>query len=178
MGMTEHSDFKFAGLDELDAQLKLFQLGIESFTPYANQSKVDMIIRTDNGNLVRYADVKVCAGKSDGEKTVWKLPISFCMTEDSFVLFTFRLIEEEAEQTVKRHYLVLRSQKFLEIAKNHKFPVENDHWLMSLPVIDINKLGQLDKNEKSSFETPLAKSLRQYVDVWEEFESWKEWTDQ
>ncbi|MFW9854107.1 MAG: hypothetical protein ACFFFG_03575 [Candidatus Thorarchaeota archaeon] len=177
MGIKERDDFKFAGLDELEAQLKLFQLGIESFTPYANQSKVDMIIRTDNGNLVRYADVKVCTGKSDSEKTVWKLPLSFCMTEDSFILFTFRLIEEETEQTVEKHYLVLKLQKFLEITEKHGIPIEDDHWVMSLPTSDINKFGVLDKKKKISFKAPLARSLRQYLDVWKEFENWKEWTE-
>lgn len=178
MGITEQEDFKFAGLDELDAQLKLFQLGIESFTPYANQSKVDMIIRTDSGNLVRYADVKVCPVTSDGEKTVWELPIVFCMTEDSFILFPFRSLAEEAEQANRKHYLVLKSQQFLEIAKKHNLHVENDLWIMSLPATDVNLLGLLDQQENVSFRTPLADSLHKYVDVWDEFEKWKDWTDQ
>ena len=176
MGITEQNGFKFAGLDELGAQLKLFQLGIESFTPYANQSRVDMIIRTDNGNLVRYADVKVCSGKSDGEKTIWELPINFCITENSFILFTFRTLAEEAELEVEKHYLVLKSLQFLEVAKRHKIHVENNFWIMSLPATDVNLLGLLDQKENVSFKTPLADSLHHYVDVWEEFEKWKDWT--
>ena len=71
--MSDEDYFAAGGLDELDTQITLFQLGIESFSPYANTGKVDMIIRTERDNKVYYADIKVCSGVLEKKNIVWSL---------------------------------------------------------------------------------------------------------
>ena len=76
--MNKPSDsFDLDVLDELDTQLKLYQMGVESFSPYASSGKVDMIIRSEEGENVRYADIKVCSAKKEADTVNWNLEISF-----------------------------------------------------------------------------------------------------
>ena len=75
---------ELGGLDELDTQIKLYQLGIESFSPYASQGKVDMIIRTEIDEKVRYADIKVCTGILEVDQVVWKFDFAFFLKNESF----------------------------------------------------------------------------------------------
>ena len=75
---------ELGGLDELDTQIKLFHLGIESFSPYANQSKVDMVIRSEVDEIVSYADIKVSTGVQKDDQIVWKVEFSFFLKRHGF----------------------------------------------------------------------------------------------
>ena len=111
--MEPEDQFNLEGLDELDTQLKLYQMGVESFSPYVSTGKVDMIIRSEDGESVRYADVKVCVGKREDDKIVWKLEISFFMENESFIVLAVRLPEENG--IYEKHHIVLESKKFLQM---------------------------------------------------------------
>ncbi|MHA1331492.1 MAG: hypothetical protein ACTSR2_10490, partial [Candidatus Hodarchaeales archaeon] len=131
--MRFHKDEIFedmSGLDELDTQVKLFQLGVESFSPYASTGKVDMIIRSENGDKVRYADIKVCSGKKIKDRMTWKLEISFFMNNQSFIILTVRVPDKEG--VVKKNYFVIESKQFLKLAKDDILKTENDMWILSL----------------------------------------------
>jgi hypothetical protein len=166
--MELEDQFNLEGLDELDTQLKLYQMGVESFSPYVSTGKVDLIIRSEDGESVRYADVKVCPGKREDDKVIWKLEISFIMGNESFIVLAVRLPEENG--IFEKHHFVLESKKFLRIAKKHKLKVQNDAWFVSLPFSDLQIMNnQLNSKLSSS----LARSLKKYFDKWDSFLAWR-----
>ncbi|MHA2075714.1 MAG: hypothetical protein ACW97X_13925, partial [Candidatus Hodarchaeales archaeon] len=117
--MDSLEKFSIDGLDELDTQIKLFHLGVESFSPYASNGKVDMIIRSENGDKVHYADIKVSSGiKTNEEIITWGLEISFFMKNESFVILTARLPEKD--DSFQKHYFIIHASEFLSIVKKQK----------------------------------------------------------
>lgn len=156
-------------LDELDTQIKLFHLGVESFSPYAGNGKVDMIIRSENGNTVRYADIKVCTGKIKDEETItWKLEISFFMQSESFVILTARLPDED--ESIQKHHFVIKSTDFLSIVKKQKMKTKNDRWIIAIPYSDIQIIN---RNSKKKLTSTLSKELKQYFDNWDVLLDWR-----
>jgi hypothetical protein len=166
MRLTE--SFSIEGLDELDTQLKLYQMGIETFSPYASTGKVDMIIRSEDGDgeVVYYADVKVCSGKREDDEIIWELEVSFFMKNESFVILTVRLPSKEDE--LEKHYFIMKSTEFLSIVKKHRFKVQNDIWRITVPYSD---LEVINKQSKAKIR-PLVKNLRKYFDNWESILEW------
>ncbi len=156
-------------LDELDTQIKLFHLGVESFSPYAGNGKVDMIIRSENGDLVRYADIKVCSGMIKNEETItWKLEISFFMQNESFVILTARLPDED--ESIQKHHFVIKSTDFLSITKKQKLETENDRWIITIPYSDIQIIN---RKSKKKFTSALSKEFKQYFDNWDILLDWR-----
>ncbi len=166
--MTPDEQFSLDGIDELDTQVKLYQMGVESFSPYAASGKVDMIIRSENGDLVRYADIKVCTGVRKGANIVWELEFGFFMNNESFIILAVRLPEKDS--TLKKHYIVLESKKFLVIAQKHRMKVQRDSWIVNIPFSD---LQILNKQSKSKLSKPLTRSLKKYFDNWDCLLDWR-----
>ncbi len=160
-------DFGIDGLDELDTQMKLYQMGVESFSPYAGSGKIDMIIRSDNGEIARYADIKVCSAKKDDENVIWKLEVSFIMKNDSFIILPVRIPDDDG--TMIKNHFVMNSENFLQIAKECDLKVQNDTWVISIPYKD---LLVLMKSTKKKFTTPLAKLLKDYFNNWNLILDW------
>ncbi|UCG89841.1 MAG: hypothetical protein JSU57_05110 [Candidatus Heimdallarchaeota archaeon] len=166
--MNPDEEFSLDGIAELDIQVKLYQLGVESFSPYAGSGKVDMVIRSENGDLVHYADIKVCTGLHKGANIVWELDIGFFMNSDSFIILTIRLPEED--ETFQNHHFVLESKEFLRIAKKHRLRTRNDKWIVGLPFSD---LQILNKQSKSKLSKSLTRSLKNYFDNWDCLLEWQ-----
>ncbi len=165
--MDNNVYFETGGLDELDTQIKLFELGVESFSPYASTGKVDMIVRSDKNQHVRYADIKVCTGRREKQKIVWKLEISFFMNNESFLILSFRLPTED--ETLEKHHFIIRSDQFLEILKKEKIMSKENYWVLSLPY---SELQQLDKKKQKNLKSKLVKALRPYFDKWATIANW------
>ncbi|MFX1505789.1 MAG: hypothetical protein ACFFDC_06695 [Promethearchaeota archaeon] len=166
--MGPDEEFSLDGIDELDTQLKLYQMGVESFSPYASTGKVDMIIRSESEDLVRYADIKVCTGVPKGKNIVWELEIGFFLNNESFVILAVRLPDED--ESFQKHHMVIESQKFLQIIKKHKMKTKNDKWVITLPFSD---LQILNKQSKGSPSKPLVKSLKPFFDNWDCLLEWR-----
>jgi hypothetical protein len=166
MGLDEQ--FTLDGIDELDTQIKLYQMGIESFSPYAGSGKVDMIIRSENNDLVRYADIKVCTGLRKGAKVTWELEVGFFMNNVSYLILTVRL--PEADETMEKHHFVLEAEEFLKIAKKQKMKVQDDKWILTGPFADIQVLNNQCKSKKIR---PLSRSLKKYFDNWDCLLEWR-----
>ncbi|MFX1517907.1 MAG: hypothetical protein ACFFC6_16520 [Promethearchaeota archaeon] len=167
--MNPDEEFSLDGIDELDTQLKLYQMGVESFSPYASTGKVDMIIRSENGDLVRYADIKVCTGIQEDDDIVWELEIGFFMNNESFVILAVRLPSEDGE-SFQKHHIVLDSKKFLQITKKHRMKTKDDKWVISLPFSD---LQILNNQSKASIAKPLTRSLKPFFDNWNILLEWR-----
>ncbi|MFW9902863.1 MAG: hypothetical protein ACFFFH_00905 [Candidatus Thorarchaeota archaeon] len=166
--MDPDEEFNLDGIDELDTQLKLYQMGVESFSPYASTGKVDMIIRSEDRDLVRYADIKVCTGARKGNNIEWELEIGFFMNNESFVILAVRLPDED--ESFQKHHMVLESEKFLQIVKKHKIKTKNDKWLISLPFSD---LQILTKQLEGKLSKSLTRSLKPYFDNWDCLLDWR-----
>jgi hypothetical protein len=166
--MSDEDFFAAGGLDELDTQIRLFQLGIESFSPYANTGKVDMIIRTERDNLVHYADIKVCQGRLEKKSIIWKLEISFFMDNESFLILTVRLPEED--ETLEKHHFILTSKQFLEIMKDEKIEVKDDMWILTA---SYNELKRLKIKKKSPRFSRVVETLQPYFDNWDTITEWR-----
>ncbi|MFX1282202.1 MAG: hypothetical protein ACFFB5_01045 [Promethearchaeota archaeon] len=166
--MSPDEEFSLDGIAELDIQVKLYQMGVESFSPYADSGKVDMIIRSENGDLVHYADIKVCTGLQKETKVVWELEIGFFMNNDSFIILAMRLPEED--ETFQKHHFVIESKTFLQIAKKHRIKTKNDKWIVSVPFSD---LQILNNQSNSKLSKSLARSLKPYFDNWDCILEWQ-----
>ncbi len=166
--MNPDEEFSLDGIDELDIQLKLYQMGVESFSPYAGSGKVDMVIRSENGGLVRYADIKVCTGLKKGSNIIWELEIGFFMDNESFIILAIRLPEED--ETFQKHHFILESKNFLQIAKKHRMKTKNDKWIVTLPFSD---LQILNKQSNSKLSKSVAKSLKNYFNNWDCLLEWQ-----
>lgn len=166
--MNLDEEFNLDGIDELDTQLKLYQMGVESFSPYASTGKVDMIIRSESEDLVRYADIKVCTGVRKGNNIVWELEIGFFMNNESFVILAVRLPDED--ESFQKHHMVIESRKFLQIVKKYKMKTKNDKWVITLPFSD---LQILNKQSKGNLSKPLARSLKPFFDSWDCLLEWR-----
>jgi len=157
---------ELSGLDELDTQLKLYQMGIESFSPYASKGKVDMIIRSEDGREVRYADIKVCTGKKSNNELIWELEISFFLNNESFIILTARLPDVKGK--IEKHYFILNSKEFLEMSKIHKLETQNDKWILKVPFKDLLSLT----NAKRSTSTKIVNSLAVHFNNWDVLIDW------
>jgi hypothetical protein len=166
--MGPDEEFNLDGIDELDTQLKLYQMGVESFSPYVSSGKVDMIIRSENGDLVRYADIKVCTGVRKGDNVVWELEIGFFMSNESFIILAVRLPDED--KSFQKHHMILESKKFLQIVKKHRMKTKDDKWVITLTFSD---LQILNKQSKTKLSKPLARSLKPYFDNWDCLLEWR-----
>ncbi len=166
--MDPDEEFSLDGIDELDTQLKLFQMGVETFSPYASSGKVDMIIRSENGDLVRYADIKVCTGVQKDDNIVWELEIGFFMNNESYLILAVRLPDED--ELFQKHHMILASKKFLQIVKKHRMKTKNDKWVITLPFSDLQILNTKSKAKPSK---PLTKSLKSYFDNWDCLLKWR-----
>jgi len=167
--MDSLDKFSIDGLDELDTQIKLFHLGVESFSPYAGSGKVDMIIRSENGDSVRYADIKVCSGvKTDDNTVKWELEIGFFMQNESFIILTVRLPEKD--KSIQKHHFILRSSDFLSITKKNKLITENNKWILAIPYSDIELIN---KKSKKKLTSALSKAMKKYFDNWDVLLDWK-----
>jgi hypothetical protein len=166
--MDPDVEFSLDGIDELDTQLKLYQMGVESFSPYASTGKVDMIIRSENEDLVRYADIKVCTGVQKGKNVVWELEIGFFMNNESFIILAVRLPDDDG--SVQKHHMVLASKEFLKMVKKHRMKTKNDKWVITLPISD---LQILKSKSKAKLTKPLARSLKPYFDNWDCLLEWR-----
>ena len=166
--MNPDEEFSLDGIDELDIQIKLYQMGVESFSPYAGSGKVDMVIRSENKDLVRYADIKVCTGVQKGANVEWELEIGFFMNNDSFIILTIRLPEED--ETFQKHYIILESKEFLQIAKKHRMKTKEDKRIVTIPFSD---LQIFNKKSKSKLTKSLARSLKKYFDNWDCLLEWR-----
>ena len=165
--MGNNTFFETGGLDELNTQIKLFELGVDSFSPYASTGKVDMIIRSDKNEHVRYADIKVCTGRKEKQKIVWKLEIAFFMNSESFLILSFRLPTEG--ENVEKHYFIIESDAFLEIMKIEKVISRDNYWVLSLPY---SELQQIDSKKQTNKRSKIVKALRPYFDKWEIIVNW------
>lgn len=167
--MDSLEKFSTDGLDELDTQIKLFHLGVESFSPYASKGKVDMIIRSENGDEARYADIKVCSGTKINEDTVtWELEINFFMKNESFLILTIRLPEED--ETFQKHHFVISSSEFLSIVKKQKLKIDRDKWILTVPYSDIIAINKKSKKKLSSV---IGKTMKKYFDNWDILLDWR-----
>jgi hypothetical protein len=166
--MNDEDFFAAGGLDELDTQITLFQLGIESFSPYANTGKVDMIIRTEKNKKVHYADIKVCSGVLDKKNVVWKLEISFFMGNESFLILTVRLPEED--DILEKHRFIIGSKTFLKIVKKEKLEVKEDNWILKLPY---NELKQLLIEKNPTKLSRLTEAFSPFFDNWDTLTDWR-----
>ncbi|UCG03045.1 MAG: hypothetical protein JSW11_03465 [Candidatus Heimdallarchaeota archaeon] len=166
--MDPDEGFSLDGIDELDTQLKLYQMGVESFSPYASTGKVDMIIRSENGDLVRYADIKVCTGIRKGDNVVWELEIGFFMNNESFIILAVRLPDEN--ESFQKHHMILESKKFLQIVKKRRMKTKDDKWVITLPFSD---LQILNKTKKAKISKPLTRSLKPFFDNWDCLLEWR-----
>ena len=166
--MSDEDFFAAGGLDELDTQIRLFQLGVESFSPYANTGKVDMIIRTERDNQVHYADIKVCQGRLEKKSIVWKLEISFFMDNESFLILTVRLPEED--ETLEKHHFILESKDFLHIMKSEKIDVKDNFWILN---VSYNDLKRLKIKKKSPRLSRVVEALQPYFDNWDTITEWR-----
>ncbi|MCK4847952.1 MAG: hypothetical protein KAT16_02895 [Candidatus Heimdallarchaeota archaeon] len=160
---------ELGGLDELDTQVKLYQLGVKSFSPYADQSKVDMIIRTEVDEIVRYADIKVCTGVLEDDRIVWKFNFSFFLKNESFFVLSVRLPDQE--EIMRKHHIILESKTFLEIIKKEKITVEDNKWILSLPFSDLQQLTEKKRSKKLP---KLVNAFKPFFDNWKIFVKWKE----
>lgn len=165
--MSNNVYFETGGLDELNTQIKLFELGVESFSPYASTGKVDMIIRSDKNQHVRYADIKICTGRREKQKILWKLEISFFMNNESFLILSFRLPTED--ESLEKHHFIMGSEDFLEIMKQEKLVPKEKYWVLSLP---FTELQLLKSKKKASKKSKLVKALRPYLDKWNIIVDW------
>jgi len=168
--MDPDEEFSLDGIDELDIQLKLYQMGVESFSPYASTGKVDMIIRSENGDLVRYADIKVCTGIREGSNIVWELEIGFFMNNESFIILAVRIPDDD--ESFQKHYIVIESKKFLQIVKKHRMKTKNDKWVISLPFSDLQILNKQSKT-KAKLSKSLTRSLSLFFDNWDCLLDWR-----
>lgn len=166
--MSLDEQFSLDGIDELDTQIKLYQMGIESFSPYAGSGKVDMIIRSENENLVRYADIKVYSGIREGTSVTWELEVSFFMNNVGFLILAIRL--PEADETFQKHHFVIEAEEFLKIAKKYRIKVEDDKWILTLPFSDLQVINNQSKSKKIR---PLSRSLKNYFDNWDCLLEWR-----
>ena len=166
--MNPDEQFSLDGIDELDTQVKLYQMGVESFSPYAGSGKVDMIIRSENGDLVRYADIKVRTGVRKDANIVWELEIGFFMNNESFLILAVRLPEEN--ETFQKHHIILESKEFLQIMKKHRMKTQDDNWIVTIPFSD---LQILNKRSKSKLSKPLTRSIKKYFDNWDYLLEWR-----
>ncbi|WP_455464228.1 hypothetical protein [Candidatus Hodarchaeum mangrovi] len=167
MNPDESVEFReLSGLDELDTQLKLYQMGIESFSPYASKGKVDMIIRSEDGEEVRYADIKVCTGKKSNNDLVWELEISFFLNNQSFIILTARL--PTVQEKIEKHYIILDSKDFLKLSQIHKLETQNDKWILKVPFKDLLSLT----HEKKSTSTKIVNSLAEHFNNWNILIDW------
>ena len=166
--MGPDEEFSLDGIDELDTQLKLYQMGVKSFSPYASTGKVDMIIRTENGDLVRYADIKVCTGIREGSNIIWELEIGFFMDNESFIILAVRLPDKD--ESFQKHHIILESEKFLQIVKKHRVKTKNDKWVIALPFSD---LQILNKQLKGKLSKSLTRSLSPFFDNWDCLLDWR-----
>ena len=144
-------------------------MGVKSFSPYADQSKVDMIIRTEVDEIVRYADIKVCTGVPEGDQIVWKFEFSFFLKNESFLILAVRLPEQD--EIMRKHNIVLESKTFLKIVKREKIPMVDSNWVLSLPFSD---LQQLTKKKRSKKLPKLVNAFKPFFDNWQIFVDWKE----
>jgi hypothetical protein len=160
--------FETGGLDELDIQIKLFELGVESFSPYASTGKVDMIIRSDADQHVRYADIKICTGRKEDQHVIWKLEISFFMNNKSFLLLTFRIPSKD-DDALEKNYFILDSEVFLKIMKKEKIVSEDKFWILNLPY---SELQHVKSKKKLSPKSKLLKALRPHTNRWETIVKW------
>ena len=167
--MNDEQYFAAGGLDELDTQIRLFQLGIESFSPYASTGKVDMVIRSDMNNYVRYADIKVCSGKLEKEKIVWSLNTGVCLNNDCFLILTFRIPDKEGD--LEKHQFILTSKTFLDLVKKEKVVVKDNNWILRLSYIDLQKLNT-GKSPSSS--TKLINSFAPFYENWDVLVKWRD----
>lgn len=166
--MNPGEPFTLDGLDELDTQIKLYQMGVETFSPYASSGKVDMIIRSENGENVRYADIKVCTGVRKDDDVVWKLEVGFFMNNVSFLILAIRLPDED--EIYKKHHIVIDSKKFLEIAKKHRLKVHKNNWILRIPFEDLQILNTQSKENVSK---AITRSVKEYFDNWESLLEWQ-----
>ena len=166
--MNPDEEFSLDGIDELDTQLKLYQMGVESFSPYAGSGKVDMIIRSENGDLVNYADIKVYTGTRKGANVVWELEIGFFMNNESFLILAVRLPDEN--ESFQKHHFILESKVFLQIMKKHRMKTKDDNWILTIPFTD---LQVLNKQSKIKISKPLTRSLKKYFDNWDCLLDWR-----
>jgi len=162
---------ELGSLDELDTQIKLYQLGVKSFSPYASQGKVDMIIRTETDEKVRYADIKVCTGVLEDDQIVWKFSFSFFFKNESFLILSVRLPAQDGN--LKKHHIVVDSKRFLKIVKSEKIPTEDDNWILSLDYSDLQLLTEKKRSKKLS---KLVNDFKPFFDNWQIFVEWKEKT--
>ena len=166
--MNPDEEFSLDGIDELDTQLKLYQMGVESFSPYASTGKVDMIIRSENGDLVRYADIKVCTGVQKDDNIEWELEIGFFMNNESFIILAVRLPDDDG--SFQKHHIVIGSKQFLQIAKKHRMKTKDDNWVITLPFSD---LQILNNQSKAKLSKSLTKSLKPFFDNWDCLLEWR-----
>ncbi len=166
--MSPDEEFSLDGIDELDTQIKLYQMGVESFSPYVGSGTVDMIIRSENNDLVRYADIKVCTGVRKGTKVTWELEVGFFMNNVSFLILAIRL--PEANETFEKHYFVLEAEEFLKIAKKHRMKVQDDKWIITVPFSDLQVLNKQSKSKKIE---AMSRSLKKYFDNWDCLLEWR-----
>ncbi|MHA1995514.1 MAG: hypothetical protein ACW97Z_13300 [Candidatus Hodarchaeales archaeon] len=159
--------FETGGLDELDTQIKLFELGVESFSPYASTGKVDMIIRSDKNEHVRYADIKVCTGRREKQKIEWKIKISFFMNNESFIVLSFRLPTED--ESLEKHHFIISSAEFLEVMKKAKVIARDNYWVLALPY---SELQLVNSKKQTGIKSKMVKALRPFLNKWENIADW------
>ncbi len=167
--MSDEQYFDAGGLDELDTQIRLFQLGIESFSPYASTGKVDMIIRSDMNDHVRYADIKVCSGKLEKEKIVWSLEIGIFLNNECFLILTFRIPKED--ESLEKYHFILSAETFLDIMKKEKVLVKDDTWIFRLSYVDLKKLN---KDKTPTRLTKLVKTFAPHFEKWDILVKWRD----
>lgn len=168
--MNDEQYFDAGGLDELDTQIRLFQLGIESFSPYASTGKVDMVIRSDMNDHVRYADIKVCSGKLEKEKIIWSLNVGIFLNNECFLILTFRIPDKEGD--LEKHHFILTSDTFLDLMKKEKVTVKDNSWILRLSYIDLQKLNA----EKTP--ARVTKRIKVFIPYYENWDAIVKWRDQ
>ncbi|UCE14804.1 MAG: hypothetical protein JSV04_06380 [Candidatus Heimdallarchaeota archaeon] len=166
--MNPDEPFTLDGLDELDTQVKLYQMGVETFSPYASTGKVDMIIRSENGENVRYADIKVCTGVRRDDDVVWELEVGFFMNNESFLILAVRLPDKD--EMYQKHHIVMDSKIFLQIAKKHRLKVQKDKWVLKVPFKD---LQIINTRSTAKFSRAITRSVKEYFDNWESLLEWQ-----
>ena len=155
------------GIDNVSIKYvgKIFLWNIQKRT--REGGNVDMIIRSENENLVRYADIKVCTGRHEEDNTVWRLEVDFFMNNDSFLILTVRLPAEG--ETLEKYHFILSSKMFLKLVKREKLEVENNHWVLNIPYSELQKLTSKKKGIRFS---KRLNTFRPFFNKWDVITKW------
>ncbi|MHA2096584.1 MAG: hypothetical protein ACW98F_18350, partial [Candidatus Hodarchaeales archaeon] len=101
------------------------------------------------------------------QKIVWKLEMAFFMNNESFLILSFRLPNED--ESLEKHYFIISSNAFLEIMKIEKAVSKDKYWVLSLPY---SELQQINSKKQTNKKSKIVKALSPYFNKWEIIVDW------